>query len=162
MREISHLACRVDAIGTPVRFFITSLLFGLLFLFLGYVSETLLFFIALVLTVSLVGLLKIIFRVARPKNAAFVIRSFSFPSGHAAGVVFLAFGILYLVSSVVSPTTLAGLALAFIPFVALVAWSRVALHVHTVFQVFVGLLIGVSIPLVVFMYSNFFLLPFHL
>lgn len=145
------LACTVDRVGTPTRFFIVAILLGIVAFILGYDAAAIRFLIALLLTTGIVGLLKIIFRVERPKDAAFVIKSFSFPSGHTAGVTFLAIGILYLLSQVVSYPYLLGIGIALTPFVLLVAWSRIALRVHTRFQVFAGFVLGLLIPLWVFL-----------
>lgn len=146
-----NLACTVDRIGTPKRFFVASLLIGLSTYLLGYEEIATRFFIALVLTTGLVGLLKILFRVKRPKDATFVLHSFSFPSGHAAGVVFLGASLMYIVAEIAGVPQAFAVGAATLPFIFLVAWSRVALRVHTTFQVLAGALIGIAIPMWVYL-----------
>lgn len=81
------------------------------------------------------------FQVARPSKALVDAPGYAFPSGHAAGVVFLALVVSFLSLRLDSHFRYTVLALCVFTAVA-VSYSRIALHVHTWFQVFAGICIG--------------------
>lgn len=140
--------------GTPTLFFIISTLIGLSLFVFGEANKGIIFLLALVLVSGLAGLLKIIFRVARPIDAVFDLSSFAFPSGHSAGVAFLMIGILYVINDEVSLVVFCAIAILLLILVGLIAVSRVVLRVHTTFQVLVGLCIGFGISLFIFINGN--------
>jgi membrane-associated phospholipid phosphatase len=81
------------------------------------------------------------FQVARPANALVAAPGYAFPSGHAAGVVFLAIVVSFLSWSLGSHFRYSILAVSVLTAGA-VSYSRIALNVHTWFQVFAGICIG--------------------
>lgn len=142
--------------GTPTVFFILSALITLFLFMVGENEKGILFLISLIVVSGLAGLLKIIFRVARPIDAAFDLSSFAFPSGHSAGIAFLMAGILYLINGV-APYIFWAVALFLLILVSLIAISRVVLRVHTTFQVLVGLCIGFGVSLLIFINGDLIL-----
>ncbi|NCN52569.1 phosphatase PAP2 family protein [Candidatus Parcubacteria bacterium] len=88
-----------------------------------------------------VVILKNLFAVARPADALITLTSYAFPSGHAAGVMFLGVTGAYLSRTYSKPVrytlyiVLAALVLA-------IGWSRLYLHVHTPLQVLGGYAVG--------------------
>ena len=81
------------------------------------------------------------FKIARPTNSIIEASGYAFPSGHAAGIVFLATIVSFLSWHLTSYYRYVVLTLCIIT-VVVVAYSRIALHVHTWFQVLVGIGFG--------------------
>lgn len=81
------------------------------------------------------------FKVARPTNSLIEVSGYAFPSGHAAGIVFLATIVSFLSWRLSSYYRYAVLTACIIT-VGVVAYSRIALHVHTWFQVLTGIGFG--------------------
>lgn len=154
MTQLRTLSRYTHEIGTPTAFFVFSLLIITLLLIAGNIEMGTLFVVALVLTTSIAGILKITFRVCRPVDASYELESFAFPSGHAAGAWFLAFMGAYLLYPF-SPFWLWALVLGLsMVLAALVSVSRVVLRVHTTFQVLIGITIGIFTPLLVVLYAD--------
>ena len=81
------------------------------------------------------------FQIARPLNPLIDISGYAFPSGHAAGVVFLAMIVSFLswhLSSYYSYLVL----IVCILICGLIMYSRIFLQVHTWFQVLAGMCVG--------------------
>lgn len=152
-----ELAIFLHRMGTPTAFFVVSVLISLLLFLVGETSKGMLFLMALVMVSGLAGLLKIIFRVARPIDAVYELSSFAFPSGHSAGIAFLMVGVLYILHDVVALGVFYGIALLLLILVALIGVSRVVLRVHTTFQVLVGLTIGFGVSLLIFINGDIIL-----
>jgi undecaprenyl-diphosphatase len=87
--------------------------------------------------------LKALFAVTRPEGMLIDVTGYAFPSGHAAGIAFLALSLSHLVRReprVVRFGVYAGSLL----FALLVGASRVAYMVHTPLQVFAGFAVGAA------------------
>ena len=93
---------------------------------------------ALMLTV---GVMKIIFHVARPEGGLIPVTGYAFPSGHAAGALFLALSLCYLVRRV-NKKIRYGIYASALLFALLVGASRIAFVVHTPLQVYAGFAFG--------------------
>lgn len=81
------------------------------------------------------------FQIARPANSLIDASGYAFPSGHAAGVVFLAIVVSFLfwrISSYYRYVILTACILT----AMVVTYSRIVLHVHTWFQVLAGICFG--------------------
>lgn len=144
----------VNTLGTPEVFFFLTLSVTLAFLWFGYQKNAFLFVFGLVVTVGIVGVLKYSLRIARPRNALIKVETPAFPSGHAAGSVFFALSTSYFSFQYIEFV----LALLFTAFTLSIAGavsaSRVMLRAHTSLQVFVGVFIGVAVPLTIFFYQE--------
>lgn len=88
-----------------------------------------------------VSLLKLYFEAPRPEGTLIETSSYGFPSGHAAGVTYLALTLCILASR--SPITKRyAIYTAYALFAATVVVSRVYLYAHTPAQVFAGFALG--------------------
>lgn len=101
-------------------------------------------FILLCITLGLtttVTLLKKVFKVPRPTSATLTLSSYSFPSGHAACATFLAMVLVILARNL---TPLLWYLIVFICSLTAfsISYSRLLLKVHTLFQVSVGVSLG--------------------
>ncbi len=85
--------------------------------------------------------LKSLFAIARPDGALIEVTGYAFPSGHAAGVAFLALSLSHLVRGA-SRAVRYGVYAGSLLFALLVGASRVGFMVHTPVQVAAGFLIG--------------------
>ncbi len=82
------------------------------------------------------------FQIARPLNSLIDTSGYAFPSGHAAGVVFLSMIVSFLswhLSSAYRYTVLSTSILT----TGVIVYSRIVLHVHTWFQVLAGICFGI-------------------
>jgi undecaprenyl-diphosphatase len=99
---------------------------------------------AALLAGGVVGLIKLVLRRQRPREAAgFYSRRFdahSFPSGHAARMG---------VAASLGPLVFPGWGWLGLPCALLVAWARVALGIHYVLDVAAGLAVGAAVALAV-------------
>lgn len=86
--------------------------------------------------------LKELFHVARPAGALLFTTGYAFPSGHAAGIAFLALTLCFLVRRAQGTVRYGVYAGAFL-LALLIGASRIAYMVHTPFQVFAGFAIGI-------------------
>jgi membrane-associated phospholipid phosphatase len=109
--------------------------------------EAVLVFISATLMQLLVHLLKITFKVPRPDTALVELNSYAFPSGHAAGAAFMVTTIYLYLLVHLRPKLRFGLTALFLLIAVIIAWSRVALHVHTLDQIAVGFGIGILWPI---------------
>jgi membrane-associated phospholipid phosphatase len=81
------------------------------------------------------------FQIARPANSLIAVSGYAFPSGHAAGVVFLAIIVSFL-SWRLRPYYRYLVLTTCVITAGVVTYSRIVLHVHTWFQVTAGIGIG--------------------
>jgi membrane-associated phospholipid phosphatase len=118
----------------------------LLLWYLGYDSLAFTVGLALFVVVVVVHILKLTIRAKRLDGALVETRLGAFPSGHAAASASIAVLVPY-TASVIEPSAVLPLGF-FVALVALlVSISRVVVRAHTPFQVFVGALLGVVLPI---------------
>jgi undecaprenyl-diphosphatase len=139
-------------VATPPLFFVV--LCALVVVALVYTKRTYeatLFTIAFLCTTVTILLLKHLFAVARPADALVVLTDYAFPSSHAAFSAFLATMIpwLFLRSASYTRVKLYVLSVSVFTLAGIITVSRLIIGVHTPFQVAVGFLLGVLIPLTV-------------
>lgn len=103
--------------------------------------KALLFFTTTLFLMILVQTLKTLLHVQRPSDALIQASGYAFPSGHAAGVMFLSVTTIYLARKMPRPLrdTIWIIALTI---TLLIGMSRLQLRVHTPLQVIVGYVIG--------------------
>lgn len=92
-----------------------------------------------------VWLLKLWFAVPRPPDALVHVSGYAFPSGHAAGVLFMVLVFEWYARKVLRAPQLRFLRVVFCLLVLVVGYSRVYLQVHTPLQVLGGFLVGACI-----------------
>lgn len=93
------------------------------------------------MSLSIVGL-KLFFAVPRPADALLTLSDYAFPSGHSAGVVFLALTTWWYISDIKQSTNRSLWAAGLITLVLLVSYSRLFFGVHTPSQLLAGYVIG--------------------
>lgn len=147
-----NLFCSVYEIGRPVYFFTCAALITLGLLVFGFFEDALLFVLAFVVTFGLVGILKLIFHTPRPAHPKVPTWGSAFPSGHAAGGTFFAVMLSYYAFRAFETDTALFVGIVLVVLAALVAVSRVFLRAHTAFQVAIGVLIGLLVPLTLILY----------
>lgn len=146
---MKDIFCNIYSVGRPVYFFmVSSAIAGALWFTDNYEAAGL-FSIAFLITFGLVGGLKFITRVPRPKNPMVPTFGHAFPSGHAAAAAFTGvmahyFSLVWLGENVATVV-----AIFFVVIALAVGISRVYLRAHTTLQVLVGFAIGIIVPLVV-------------
>lgn len=131
---------------TPLRFFLYCAAYALALSVLGKSIDSVLFLFSLLSVYGVVYILKVTTRVKRRTDARITLDhpDRAFPSGHAAAVAFLIPAITYTAPwGMPVATVLVTCVLA-----SVVILSRLSLRVHTVFQVIVGALIGVAVPVI--------------
>lgn len=139
---------------SPVVFFISTVLFSTNAFVVVLVAITLVTWkkqssvlaliilaAAAVLKVS-VTTLKHLFAVPRPPDALVELTSYAFPSGHAAGILFLAWVVDWFFVYVLQVKRLYLLRALLVVFVCGVGYSRIYLGVHTWEQVLAGFGVG--------------------
>lgn len=104
--------------------------------------EAFLFLTSSAILMAAVSVLKHLFAVPRPPNPIIEIDSYAFPSGHAAGAMFLALSIVYLTCRLPSRVHIATTLLV-TSIVLLIGLSRVQLGLHTYMQVIAGFALGI-------------------
>lgn len=98
---------------------------------------------------SIIGL-KEWFAVARPPNPLIVVDTYAFPSGHAAGVIFLG-GLLWLYNKYLYTITHSPIWLvSLVGLVTAVGLSRIWFQVHTAEQVLAGYVVGAFWTLILY------------
>ena len=109
---------------------------------------TLFFTLSFLLTLASVSVLKVLFDVPRPPEPLIPIDGYAFPSGHAAGSMFLSTALFLLLrhSRSVAPW---GFFIPFLILPALVSWTRIYFNVHTLPDVLAGTIVGFLVPFVV-------------
>ncbi|XKT74118.1 MAG: phosphatase PAP2 family protein [Patescibacteria group bacterium UBA2163] len=127
-------------------------------LFKGLIESAILFIIAFLTTFAIVTVIKNTVRTPRPRNAAVATVGYSFPSGHAAAGGFFATSISYLMAQQFSGIIVLLVSALVVGIGVSIAVSRVFLRAHTIPQILVGLIIGVSVPLIIFHYQHTLLL----
>ena len=152
-----RVALMVNKIGTLQLFLLGSAVFVVFLVWQGHYDTALIFFATFVLVMGTVGILKLIFRTARPEEARVSSVTYAFPSGHAAASSFLAVygGFLFFehlnIFLAIVLTTVTVIA------AGLISFSRLTLQVHTSIQIVVGVMIGVIIPFIALMNQPFIL-----
>lgn len=147
--------CRVYALSRPRYFFVGSAVLAVVLWLLGNQEEALYFSVSLLVTFGIVGALKIILRVPRPKNPMVKTYGYAFPSGHAAASAFLVVGLYYLSKALFNTAVAHWIVVIMLAITLIVSISRVYLHAHTTLQVLVGALIGFVVPLTILInYAN--------
>lgn len=96
--------------------------------------------------IVIVNVLKETLQVPRPDTTLIETTGYAFPSGHAAGSLFLALVISFLCRKLTKPARYAVTFLA-LAFALTVGWSRTVLMVHTPLQVAAGFAIGLIFAL---------------
>lgn len=89
--------------------------------------------------------LKRVFAVSRPVDSLVEASGYAFPSGHAAGVVFMAFVLEWYLRSVLQVRQVTLMRVLLLIFVLTVGYSRMYLGVHTFWQVLAGGLVGLIV-----------------
>lgn len=107
----------------------------------GYTHAAVCIALSTVFMMLSVTVLKEIFMIPRPAWALVSLDSYAFPSGHGAGVMFLA-GVLYYYARLVLRTRTIVIMSVLTALVFVVGASRVYLGVHTPLQVFAGYMLG--------------------
>lgn len=138
----------------PRHFVILAALITSLLLFNGSGRMAFLFIIAFLSTFGIVSLIKNTLRVPRPIDPLVETIGYSFPSGHAAAGGFFATSITYLMAQQFSGIIVLLVSALVVAIGVSIAVSRVFLRAHTIPQVLVGLIIGVSVPFIVFHYQH--------
>lgn len=116
------------------------------------------FFISFVVTAGFVVILKQVLAVPRPEEALIEIIGYALPSNHAALSVFLATSLTWVLFTDTKFTKTAASSLSALLFLLalVITLSRLTLHVHTPFQVIVGALLGITIPLLTIFGGKYF------
>lgn len=94
-----------------------------------------------------VQLLKNLFQVPRPPEGIIEASGYAMPSGHAAGSIFLAIVVIFLLRKLPLPLNYFVAAIA-IALAFLISGSRIVLKVHTLEQVLVGTAIGLLFTII--------------
>lgn len=128
-------------LASTQSFLLISVVIGSV-LFLKRGSKVAGIFLGSVLGLSLsVVVLKNVFAAPRPSDALIEIASYAFPSGHAAGIIFLAITFAYLSHHVSNPIRYSVYVGLFI-LTCVIGLSRIYLNVHTPMQVAAGYAVG--------------------
>lgn len=141
---VYRLSLGIHAI-TYRDYLVCALVYASLLFFAQYRGLALYFVLALGAVLGTVGVLKLVTKVARPKNTLVPYTdTYAFPSGHAAVAAFTAVAV-----PLTAPTSTPVVWAVFGAVASFVAYSRYYLRAHTALQVVAGALLGVSIPLAV-------------
>lgn len=129
---------------TYVHFMLCAMAYTVLLYVLGDWDDAVLFFCTMLSTVLMVGVIKVVTAMERPRDAlvTFDRSDRAFPSGHAACMAFITVMVPYTAPWGFLPLTTG--VLLFCTIVA--ALSRLTLRVHTLTQVVAGLILGVVLP----------------
>ena len=148
---LTQLSLGIHAVTPPAFFVFLCMLFVSVLLYTKRKREAAIFSVAFIATVLIVTILKYTFAVQRPEAALITLTDYAFPSSHAAFSAFLATMLGWLdVHTRQYSRIHAYFFFGFFYVLALmVALSRLVIGVHTPFQITVGFLLGVLIPLVV-------------
>jgi membrane-associated phospholipid phosphatase len=152
-KTVELIALYIHAIGL-LPFVLGASVYALYLYHYNLFDGALIFLISLAVLLVTVGGLKVITNVKRPPDALRPAAMGAFPSGHSATAAFIAIMVPYTLADSVSFTTTAIVALVLGTIAILVALSRMVLHVHTTFQVLVGLIIGIGIPLICIQFAE--------
>ncbi|MEK7531085.1 MAG: phosphatase PAP2 family protein [Patescibacteria group bacterium] len=145
-KTVERIALSIHAIGL-LPFVAGASLYALILYIYNLYDGALIFLISLVILLVVVGALKLITRVQRPPDAMRPATWSAFPSGHAASVAFIAIMVPYTLAQSFQWEYVILIAAILSLIAVIVALSRMVLHVHTTFQVAVGLALGIGIPL---------------
>ena len=152
-RAWMQFALFINAI-TPVHFLICAALYAFVLQEVGLSAEVPVFITSIAATLGVVGVLKLVCRVERRKDALVKLNSKkrAFPSGHAASSALIAIIVPYTLSNTLTLTMVGVTAGVLAIGAVLVSASRLTLKVHTRFQIAVGLAIGIAGPLLCIYY----------
>ncbi len=107
----------------------------------GYTKDAFVLLVTSLTLGILVNTTKNYLKVARPADARVETVGYAFPSGHAAGVAFLAFVIVFLTRDF-QPVYWYTVIASSLLIAGIICYSRVMLKVHTWFQVLCGIVFG--------------------
>ena len=143
----------------PVAFIMFCALVILVLLAKRQVIDAGIFSAIFVITSGFVLTLKYIFAVPRPADALVTLTDYAFPSNHAASSLSIAITIAWLLSKHALFTSIQRISIQiFLILIALgIGLSRLAIGVHTTFQVLVGFGIGIVIPLIIISFYKHYL-----
>lgn len=128
-------------VASTEGFIIIVLLISLLLMVYGKTRESLLFTITALATALSVVIIKNLFAIQRPTASLIEVSGYAFPSGHAAGAMFLALSIGFLIQQK-SKAIRYSLIITAILVAMLIGLSRIYLGVHTPVQVGAGFILG--------------------
>lgn len=135
----------IDHVGNTYIFACFCIMAIIALWYFGYGSLAFTVGLALIVVVVVVNALKLIIRTKRLDGALVKTALGAFPSGHAAASASLAVLIPY-TASVIEPSVVLPLGLLVALIAITVSISRVVVRAHTPFQVFVGAILGVVLP----------------
>ena len=145
-KTVERIALGIHAIGL-LPFVAGASLYALILYMYNLYDGALIFLISLAILLVTVGALKLITRIKRPPDALRRATWGAFPSGHAASTAFIAIMVPYTLAESFQWEYVVAIAAVLSLIAVIVALSRMVLHVHTTFQVAVGLALGIGIPL---------------
>lgn len=128
-------------VASTAGFVAIAVLIGLWLAAQHKIKEAAVFSAAVLGLMASVTALKEIFQVPRPDHALIDIDGYAFPSGHAAGVIFLGLVLWRMSRSLPAPLRLGSYAAIGLSIVS-IGLSRIVLGVHTEVQVLAGYAIG--------------------
>lgn len=132
-----------SVVASTETFFILTAILGIAWYQTSGFYSAILFFLTTAFFAVCVALIKEVTKIPRQIDPLVPVTGYSFPSGHSAGVMFLALSLVLLLRPLPTPTryTLYGV-LALI--VIAVGVSRVIYRAHTIPEVMVGYLLGAA------------------
>jgi undecaprenyl-diphosphatase len=138
-------------IASTEGFLIATLLIITVFVWLKNSRSAVALFASTAGLVLTLNILKESFKIPRPENALIEVTGYAFPSGHAAGAIFLAHLVIYLCRNQSYPVRFL-VAVVSLGSALAIGASRVAYQVHTPLQVFAGFVVGTLFALL-FIYT---------
>jgi membrane-associated phospholipid phosphatase len=152
-KTVEQIALGIHAIGL-LPFVAGASLYALILYIYNLYDGALIFLISLAILLCTVGALKLITRVKRPPDAMRRATWAAFPSGHAASTAFIAIMVPYTLAESFQWEYVIAISAGLSVITVVVALSRMVLHVHTTFQVIVGLALGIGIPLTCIIFAE--------
>lgn len=142
-----------EIFGTKIMYIITMFMIFYLYIKKKHKHSIEILFLFALMTLS-VTYLKDYFSIERPDNALIEITGYAFPSGHAAGSIFLFIIIYYYFVRKLEKRTRVIWITIFTILTLLIGGSRVYLQVHTPIQVLAGFIVGAFWPILYFYISS--------
>lgn len=133
-------------IASTEGFLVATLAIIMAFLFSKDARSAVALFASSAGVIIVVNLIKESLRIPRPDSALIEVTGYAFPSGHAAGAVFLALVVAFLSRKLKAPLRLTVVAACVLAALAIGA-SRITLQVHTLPQVLAGFTVGAAFAL---------------
>lgn len=149
MDRYKNKALTLHRYGSRHTFFVFSLGVVLLLFWLKAYEDALIFLITFSATMGTVVILKVLFRVPRPEGSDLENGSYAFPSGHSAGIFFLATILSSLAYTYLNNIWSALILVALFATALLIGLSRIVLNVHTKVQVIAGAAIGFFVSILI-------------